>query len=184
MRNKDLIPIDILKQRALELGKPLADDDEQAGTPALIFEISDQLYAVHADSVAEVISDPVITPFPNLPGWVVGAINVRGDIIGVLNLNILMELSDSNPQMNYVLLFDNAQFKTGIAVHSIEDITFVANNKTNDTLPTIPPQLAKYLKGSFNHQEQVVSWLDAQQLINTLINSNQQLEQEAAAHAS
>jgi len=53
-----------------------------------IFEIDDEDYGVEVANVKEIVSikDHKITKVPKLPGFIEGIINLRGDLIGVLDV--------------------------------------------------------------------------------------------------
>lgn len=50
------------------------------------FRVGDVHLVSPLDSVTEVITYPVVTPVPNTKEWVKGAINVRGNIVPVIDL--------------------------------------------------------------------------------------------------
>lgn len=50
------------------------------------FRIGDQLYALPLLSVKEVIQKPEVTSVPNVPSYFEGMINLRGQILGVVNI--------------------------------------------------------------------------------------------------
>ena len=51
-----------------------------------IFEIDGEDYGVEVANVKEIISVPKITKVPKLPSYIEGIINLRGDLIGVLDV--------------------------------------------------------------------------------------------------
>ncbi|MCL1999529.1 MAG: chemotaxis protein CheW [Turicibacter sp.] len=51
-----------------------------------IFEIDSEDYGVEVANVKEIISMPKITKVPQLPAFIEGIINLRGDLIGVLDV--------------------------------------------------------------------------------------------------
>lgn len=50
------------------------------------FVFSDEQYALPIDSVREVLKIPRITPVPQMPGFTLGVINIRGSIVPVFDL--------------------------------------------------------------------------------------------------
>ncbi|MFW5637374.1 MAG: chemotaxis protein CheW, partial [Thermodesulfobacteriota bacterium] len=50
------------------------------------FMMDDLLLAVPLPKALEIGRQPVITPLPNLPGWVLGVSNIRGEIISMVDL--------------------------------------------------------------------------------------------------
>jgi hypothetical protein len=54
--------------------------------------------ALPLDGLAEVGPLPKITPLPNLPSWILGIVNVRSEIIPVIDLAEFLDLPGQNGQ--------------------------------------------------------------------------------------
>lgn len=54
------------------------------------FYVGKNLYAVHASMIAEVIHPPAVTVLPDMPPWLMGISNLRGEIAAVVNLKKLL----------------------------------------------------------------------------------------------
>jgi len=63
--------------------------DNSTGEKFVVFFLDDELFAISADQIAEVIRPIDFTPLPNSPAWLHGITNLRGEIIPVLNLSKL-----------------------------------------------------------------------------------------------
>ena len=63
-------------------------DPESAGVSAdiLIFELGEQRFGLPASHVRELLRAVAVTPLPNAPWFVDGIINVRGELMPVLDL--------------------------------------------------------------------------------------------------
>jgi len=66
------------------------------GEKFVVFFLSDELFAVRASAVEEVMELPPLTALPNSPAWLHGIANLRGAVITVLNLARLC----SKPSVN------------------------------------------------------------------------------------
>jgi purine-binding chemotaxis protein CheW len=62
------------------------ENAQTAGEKFIVFFLDDELFAVSARKVAEVVHPPAITPLPNVPEWLTGIANLRGEIISVVDL--------------------------------------------------------------------------------------------------
>src|SRR5215203_7090627 len=60
--------------------------ENQDGEKFVVFFLDDELFAVSAAAVAEIVRPLEFTPLPNSPAWLHGIANLRGQIISVLNL--------------------------------------------------------------------------------------------------
>lgn len=66
-----------------------ADDGRQ---DYLVFQISNERFAVAATSLRQILEPPPIVPVPNTPSYLLGVINLRGEILGVLDLRVAFHL--------------------------------------------------------------------------------------------
>ncbi len=66
-----------------------AQENSDAGGSArhvVVFQLGRELYAVGISDVREIVRMQPITPVPSAPGYVQGVVNLRGQVIPVLNL--------------------------------------------------------------------------------------------------
>lgn len=56
----------------------------------ILFSVGQARLAVSIESVAEIGDLPVVTRLPNLPSWLLGIINVRSEIISVMDLSLFL----------------------------------------------------------------------------------------------
>ena len=81
--------------------------------------LSDGLrYGLDAEQVVEIITDHTITPMPCVPGYVQGVINLRGQIIPVIDLRLRLGKMPSDDCIIMVVNVDNEQIS--ILVDSVE----------------------------------------------------------------
>jgi purine-binding chemotaxis protein CheW len=67
-------------------------------TPAVVFPIGEDRYAVPTSAVREVVSDPRPTPLPTAPAALLGAFNLRGEVVPMFDTAALLgigKLSDT-----------------------------------------------------------------------------------------
>ena len=57
---------------------------------ALLLPIADELYALELSQLHAVVSDPQIFPIPTAPAGVLGAMNLRGEVVAVLDTAALL----------------------------------------------------------------------------------------------
>lgn len=72
--------------RAVNGDEPSRAEPSSATTEILIFEIAASRYGVPAAKVRELLRAVSVTPLPNAPRFVEGIINVRGELIPVVDL--------------------------------------------------------------------------------------------------
>ena len=95
-------------------GRALLREERSAGrVKYLVFELMEERYGIPLSSVKEVIGLTEITKVPNVPDFFVGLINLRGQIISVLDLRKKLKL----PEEKY------KDKKTTIIITEFENVT-------------------------------------------------------------
>ncbi len=95
--------------------------------PYLIFSLNGCRYGVEASCVQEVFFLPELTPVAEAPPDIVGVINLRGNILPVMDLDLRLghrareyQLTDS------VIVLDLQGFQIGIIVHQVHEVQDLA----------------------------------------------------------
>jgi len=112
-----------LRQRAEQYAKPLPTDEDAPTTTAVIFQLGDETYGVDALLVHSVRRIGKIATVPNIPDFYAGVVNVRGQIITILDLRRFFGKHDPNPTPPEELLIIRANgLELGILAHIIHDV--------------------------------------------------------------
>lgn len=109
----------------------------------LTFQVGAQ-FALDIDKVNEVISYPetVMTP-PSIPNFIAGMVNLRGELIPIINLRNLYHMPPIEPEKTKLLVFTKDQNKYAIMVDSVSSIVSITDQNSN-----ILPKLSDAANGS------------------------------------
>lgn len=91
------------------------------------FWLDEQLYGFSIDQVREILQMVEITPIPDAPAHVRGAINVRGTVVPILDLRMLLGLQErpfdaSTP----IVLVEGGERLVGVGVDDVADVLQVS----------------------------------------------------------
>lgn len=113
-----------LRQRAEQYAKPLTDDDNAPTATLVVFRLGDEIYGIDAPLVYAVRRIDTIATVPNIPDFYMGVVNVRGQIITVLDLRRFFGKQDAQAtKMPDELLVVRANgLELGILAHTVEDV--------------------------------------------------------------
>ncbi|MCZ7623190.1 MAG: chemotaxis protein CheW [Candidatus Kuenenia sp.] len=115
----------ILKERAKILARePEIRQREIHYVSIVEFLIDQDRYGIPADCVCEVYLLKGITTIPGVPEYVVGIINVRGQIFSVIDIKALFNIPKGKgiSHLNEVIIIHNETMEFGIVVDSIAGI--------------------------------------------------------------
>ncbi|MGQ0529496.1 MAG: chemotaxis protein CheW [Panacagrimonas sp.] len=91
------------------------------------FELSGQLYGVPILAVQEVLSTAEIEPVPGTPSEVLGVINLRGQIVTVIDLRLRLGLSSSADSTGPLIVFDGASETLAARVDCVTHVRQIAD---------------------------------------------------------
>ncbi|MDM8537960.1 chemotaxis protein CheW [Desulfobacterales bacterium HSG17] len=102
-----------------------SDKDRFRNRQYIKFILQDILLAFPLSAVLEIGICPRITPLPNLPGWILGVSNIRGEIISIVDIKSFFNLTHSRVKRTQrLIIMHNQEIKIGILADKIMGIIF------------------------------------------------------------
>ena len=155
----------LLKNRAIAV----AQEPEQKRTASailevIIFTLAAETYGIESAFVREVYPLKNFTPLPGVPPYIFGIINVRGQILPVVDLKKFFNLPEKGlGEMNKVIILSNGQIEFSILADAVEGIQAIALEDILPAPPTVNGIGEKYLKGVTKEHIMV---LEAESILN------------------
>jgi purine-binding chemotaxis protein CheW len=102
---------------------------EQAGSMnALTLRMQDEMFAIEAGSVREILDLVQITEVPNAPPFVTGLINVRGRVVPLADLRVMFDMDRPPPDKDTRIVVIEIEIEgettvAGILADKVYDVT-------------------------------------------------------------
>jgi purine-binding chemotaxis protein CheW len=162
--------------------KPVTEENEttiQGDQRYLQFDLGVESYAVLLLRVKEVIPMPDTTPLPNSPSHNIGIMNLRGQIISVIDLRKKLGVQPKTKDLEEaVVIVEFDGIGIGLVVDSINRVLNIALSEITE-VPEISSQVnAKYIEGVYQNEKNLVLLLDIESVLN--INEIRKLQNKAA----
>ncbi|MGB3311890.1 MAG: chemotaxis protein CheW [Nodosilinea sp.] len=156
----------VLLDRAAGLGQ-ISKDESFAGLAALaVVSLEGERYALGLESVHEFTEVPQVTPIPCCPPHIVGNMNLRGEILTLVDVRRFLNLTpagDQTPQKAVVMRLGS--LVAGVVVDDVFDVVYV-HPADIATIPTaIHSSDNEYLKGIARYDDAMMSLLDLPKLL-------------------
>ena len=116
----------------------------------MTFELGSMKYAIELPKIREILTYPeIITTLPNTTGWVKGLINLRGEVVPILDLRIKFNTGqvEYNDNTAVIAVITGDKRMIGIVVDKVDDVQKIDSSTlspVSDMGSAIP---SKYLKG-------------------------------------
>jgi purine-binding chemotaxis protein CheW len=139
----------ILKMRAVSMAVETELERDSSATIEIIeFNLATERYGIESVFVREVYPLIDYTPLPGVPPFILGIVNVRGQILPVVDLKKFFNLPARGlGELNKVIILHNEQMEFGILADEIEGIRIVFREDILPAPPTITGIGERYLKG-------------------------------------
>lgn len=139
----------ILKARAQALGQkpePAAAGGERIEVVG--FVLAQERYAVESQHVRDVYPLEHLTPVPCTPAFVLGIVNLHGEILSVIDIKKFFDLPDKGlTDLNKVIVLESGNMRFGILADAIIGVHAIPVADIQASLPTLTGIREEYLKG-------------------------------------
>ena len=138
--------------RRLREEKKIIDVDEE--TVKLVFiKLSGKMYAFYGADIKEILTLEKITFVPGTSDYILGVINVRGEIESVIDLaKIIGITTGSADRKGRIALAEKNGIRTGIFVDSVEDMIDTPVSLLRPPLSSLSKNIAPFVSGGIEHK--------------------------------
>ena len=139
----------ILQRRAQELAEEENKGLFTEGTLEIVeFILAYEKYGIESEFVNEVYPMKDFTVIPGTPSFVIGIINLRGQILSVIDIRRFFDLPVKGiSNLNRVIVVKTKTMEVGILADFILSVRNVPCQKIQSSLPTLTGIRADYMKG-------------------------------------
>ena len=139
----------ILKARAETLARePEKTEVDDERLEVVEFLLAYERYAVESRYVREVYPLENLAPLPCTPAFVLGIVNVRGEMLSVVDIKKFFDLPERGlTDLNKVIVLQSGNMLFGILADAIAGVRRVPIAEIQPSLPTLTGIREQYLKG-------------------------------------
>ncbi len=164
----------LFHKRALDLAEKREVKEEDTEN-FLVFAIENEWYALDLTNIKEELVPFSIVPLPSVSSSVLGVINLRGDILAVVDLKSLFELSrgeEKSPKSRFIVI-EKGDAKFCLVVDKVEEIYNLPLNSIEPPLSTIEEVKMGYLKGEISYMDKLIGLIDLDNIIKAVSGSGE-----------
>lgn len=138
----------ILRERADKLAFEEKIDTDLSKVEVLEFLLADEKYALETSYISGVYHLKNLTKIPCTPSFVLGMINVRGQLFSVVDLAVFFDLPRSEISLNHkVIILKSDKMEFGILADEINNVKQESVIDLEISIPTLSKICSEYLKG-------------------------------------
>ncbi len=150
---------------ALDNRSPDTDDINIPLVKYVTFSLGEELYAVGAASVNEVLRYTEITPVPGAPGFVLGIINLRGDVVTVVDARSIFGLPPHQvDNQSRIVVVEVEDYLVGVLVDRVSAVVDLRENEMEISPKTGSEKATQFIQGVYNEDDELLILVDFSQL--------------------
>lgn len=128
----------------------------------VVFTLSDEQFAVETARVQGINDMMEITKVPNAPSYIKGLINLRGNVISLLDINLILDVEKLDTTQNNIIILHIEEELVGIVVDKVDEVLEIEE----DVIERIEEEQRKlYVKGVINFKDRIVTLIDIDKLL-------------------
>ena len=137
-------------------------------TNLVTFRLGSGEYAIDIMQAKEIIKMEKITLIPNAPDFVEGVINLRGNIIPIIDLKKRFNLEETEGDKNTgIIIVKIEDVDMGIIIDAISKVVSIANSDIQPPPPMLSGIGQEYIKGVGKLEDKLLVVLDLEKLFTT-----------------
>ena len=131
------------------------------------YRLGDETYGINVMQVQEVLRYTEIAPVPGAPSYVLGIINLRGNVVTVIDTRARFGLMGAEVTDNSRIVIIEAEKQViGILVDSVAEVVYLRSSEI-DSAPNIgTEESAKFIQGVSNRDGELLILVDLNKLLN------------------
>ena len=130
------------------------------------FLLADELYGIDVMQVKEVLRLTEIAPVPGSAHYIVGIINLRGNVITVIDTRTLfgMPATEATDDSRIIVIELEDQV-VGMMVDSVAEVIYLRQSEIESTPNVGTDESSKFIQGVSYHNEELIILLDLNRMI-------------------
>jgi len=130
------------------------------------FKLDSETYGINVMQVQEVLRYSEIAPVPGAPSYVLGIINLRGNVVTVIDTRQRFGLEPADISDNTRIVIIEAEKQViGILVDSVAEVVYLKNSEIDEAPNVGNDDSARFIQGVSNREGELLILVDLNQLL-------------------
>ena len=136
-----------------------------SGERHLSFSLGGEGFAIPLLSVKEVIALPETTPVPHTPSYFIGIMNLRGQVISVLDLRDKLGLKADRTEETAVIICEFGDSPLGVVVDSVDSVLTPLEDDISEKPDIDGGTKSDYITAIYRKDDHLILFLDIERTL-------------------
>ncbi|MFY0625841.1 MAG: purine-binding chemotaxis protein CheW [Reichenbachiella sp.] len=166
---------------AAVVADPVAVQRQEASSPMIsegqnmliVFPVGDEEYAIAIDDIKEVVSTPPIAIIPQVPFYILGVANVRGNVLAVIDLAKKFSTEgqgEVEKKGKFVLVIKSEEMQVAVNVINVPNTMIVKDSEVDAPTNVISHSNLgmNHIKGIIKRDKRMIIWIDIHEVMSQM----------------
>lgn len=141
--------------------EPVQTRHESAGANQILtFQMAGNLYGIPLTHIQEISAMVELNRMPHMPKGVQGLLNLRGEVLPVINLRLRLGLPGDLPAAPKILIVNIPGGKVGLLVDSVDSVMEAPDSRISPPSPMLEGQEGAWIHGFLVIGDRIIALLD------------------------
>ena len=130
------------------------------------FRLSGETYGVNVMQVQEVLRYTEIAPVPGAPDYVLGIINLRGNVVTVLDTRNRFSLQDGEvTDATRIVIVEADEHVVGLLVDSVAEVVYLRQSEIENPPNAGHEESARFIQGVCNKNDELLILVELEKIL-------------------
>lgn len=155
--------IDKLKQN---IEDAIDEDEESIANMYLTFKLAEEEYGIEIMYVTEIVGLQAITEVPDMPEFVKGVVNLRGQVIPVIDVRLRFHMQPKDyDERTCIIVLSIKDVQLGLVVDTVNEVLTIDPKLISPPPKVAAANSAQYIKGMGKINDEVKILLSGERLL-------------------
>ena len=146
--------------------KPAEEKTSEEVFQWVTFKLENEVYGVNVMQVQEVLRYTEIAPVPGAPDYVLGIINLRGNVVTVIDTRLKFGLMPAEvTDSSRIIIIEAEKQVVGILVDSVAEVVYLKASEIDPAPSVGTEESARFIQGVSNRKEDLLILVDLNKLL-------------------
>lgn len=146
--------------------KPAEEKTSEEVFQWVTFKLENETYGVNVMQVQEVLRYTEIAPVPGAPDYVLGIINLRGNVVTVIDTRLKFGLMPAEvTDSSRIIIIEAEKQVVGILVDSVAEVVYLKASEIDPAPSVGTEESARFIQGVSNRKEDLLILVDLNKLL-------------------
>jgi len=138
----------------------------QAQIQCVTFTLEDETYGIDVMQVKEVLREIEVAPVPGAPHYVIGIINLRGNVVSIIDARKLFGLPPmESSDLTRIIVIEVKHYIVGFLVDSVAEVVDIKTDEIEAAPNVGTDETSSYIDGVVSRGDEILILVDLNKLL-------------------